>query len=148
MTIGGAIVERRKDQLLFYRESRNLTPLLLEPGEAAIWDGRLHIHNGTSLQVFVEPAGRRQIRDFEAFRGNPYGVLRRAALWSTPLVHVQTADGETTPLLPLVEAGEVPTGLEIRPACPAIEHFCPEWDLPIARWICGFDRYTAAKIQP
>ncbi len=148
LTIGGAVIERRQDTLLFYRESRNLSPLLLEPGESAIWDGRMHIHNGTHMQVFVEPAGRRHIREFEEARGEPYDVIRRAALWSTPLVHVQTGEGETTPLLPMVESAPVPAGLELRPACPAIEHFCPQWDLPLRSWIRRFDRHTAARIQP
>lgn len=148
MTIGGAVIERNKDSLILYRENRNLTPLLLEPDEAAIWDGRLHLYNGTGVQVFIEAAGRREIRDFESLNGKAYEVQRRSALWSTPLVHVQSGDDEAMPLLPLVDAGNIPTGLELRPACPAIEHFCPQFDLPIADWIRKLDRHTAARIQP
>ena len=146
--IGGAIVERKGDKLLFYRETRNLSSLLLDPDEAAIWDGRMHIYNGTALPVFIEAASRQQLLEFEAAREEPYPVMPRAALRSTPIVHIQTQNGETMPCLPLVESSKLPKGLEIRLASPAIEHFCPDFDAALRDWVRSLDQYPAASLQP
>lgn len=148
LTLGGAIVEVKEDCLVFYREARNQSSLLLEVGEAAIWDGRMHLYNGTSLPVFVEVASRNHIKEYEALRGVPYKVKPRAALRSTPVLHVQTLAGSTTPHLPLVEASKLPKGLEVRLASPAIEHFCPQFDEPISQWVRSLDQYPAASLQP
>lgn len=148
MTIGGACVEFKKDVVIFYRESRNQTSLMLDPGEAAIWDGRMHIYNGLANPVFIEVAGRQQLREFELLREAPYPVMPRAALRSTPMVHVQTKSGNTEPCLPLIESNSIPKGLEIRIASPAIEHFCPEFDAPLRLWVRSLDQYTAASLQP
>lgn len=148
LTIGGAVIECNRESVCFYRETRNLSSVLLEPGETAIWDGRMHVFNGTALPIFVEPADRSQIREFEENRGKKYDVPRRAALWSTPVVHVQTTNGGTAPCLPLVEGEKLPKGLEIRLASPAIEHFCPEQDEALCNWVQSMNRYTAASLQP
>jgi tRNA(Ile)-lysidine synthase len=148
LTIGGAVIECSRGTVCFYRETRNLSSVLLEPGETAIWDGRMHIFNGTALPIFVEPADRSQIREYEENRGEKYDVPRRAALWSTPVVHVQTANGGTAPCLPLVEGEKLPKGLDIRLASPAIEHFCPEQDEALCNWVQSMNRYTAASLQP
>ena len=148
LTIGGTVIDCSKGSVLFYREVRNLSSLLLEPGEAAIWDGRMHVFNGTALPIFIEPADRAQIREFEEERGQKYEVPRRAALWSTPVVHVQTNKGGTLPCLPLVEGKKLPKGLEIRLASPAIEHFCPDFDEALCNWVRSLDRFMAASLQP
>lgn len=148
MTLGGAIIEIKKDRLMIYREARNQSSLLLETGEAAIWDGRMHLFNGTAMPVFVEVANRKQIQEYEVRRGRPYKVKPRAALRSTPVLHVQTLSGNTTPHLPLVEASKLPKGLEVRIASPAIEHFCPQFDEPISAWVRSLDQYPAASLQP
>jgi hypothetical protein len=134
--------------LILYREARNQSSLLLEAGETAIWDGRMHIHNGASLPVFVEVATRKHIQEYEALRGRPYPVKPRAALRTTPVLHIQTLSGATTPHLPLVEASKLPNGLEVRIASPAIEHFCPDFDEPIRQWVRSLDQYPAASLQP
>ncbi len=148
LTLGGAIIEVKKGQLAFYREARNQSSLLLEVGEAAIWDGRMHLYNGSPLPVFVEVATRKHIHEYEALRGKPYPVKPRAALRATPVLHVQTLSGGTTPHLPLVEASKLPNGLEVRIASPAIEHFCPQFDEPISQWVRSLDQYPAASLQP
>lgn len=148
LTLGGATIEYKKGNLCFYREARNQSSLLLEPNEAAIWDGRMHLYNGTAMPVFIEVASRQQIRDFEASRDVPYRVKPRAALRSTPIVHIQMEKGGTTPCLPLVESTAIPKGLEIRLASPAIEHFCPEFDAPLREWVRSMDQYPAASLQP
>lgn len=148
VTLGGAIIELKDDALLFYREARNQSSLLLEPGEAAIWDGRMHLYNGTPMPVFVEVASRQQIKSFEEMRGEPFPVKPRNVLRSTPVLHFQTSKGGTTPCLPLIETTELPKGMEVRLASPAIEHFCPEFDAPVRDWVRSLDRYTAASLQP
>jgi tRNA(Ile)-lysidine synthase len=148
LTLGGAVIEATRAGVFFYREVRNLTSVLLEPGEAAIWDGRMHIYNGATFPVFIEPAGRSQIREYETARGEAYDVTRRAALWSTPVVHVQSDSGGSTPCLPLVESARPAKGLEIRLASPAIEHFCPQHDAALRNWVLLLDRHGAASLQP
>jgi tRNA(Ile)-lysidine synthase len=148
ITIGGAVVDVSAKRTVFYRETRNLGSLMLEPGETAIWDGRMHISNETSLPVFVEAASRSQIAEFETLRGAPYPVKPRQALRSTPVLHIQTLKGTNQPCLPLVEATKLPKGLEIRLASPAIEHFCPESDKALGDWVRALDQYPAASLQP
>lgn len=148
MTLGGACLELRKGKLAIYREARNQSALMLDAGETAIWDGRMHVYNGTALPVFIEIADRRQIREFEDLRGKPYQVKPRAALRSTPVLHVQNRGGESQPLLPLVESARLPRGLEVRMAAPAIEHFCPQFDEPLRAWLQTLDNFQAASLEP
>jgi tRNA(Ile)-lysidine synthase len=147
-TIGGAVIEVSGALMKFYREVRNLGSLMLEPGETAIWDGRMHVSNETAMAIFIEPASRQQIREFEAQRGTPWRVKPRQALWSTPIIHHQSQGGPSEPCLPLVDASPLMKGLEVRLACPAIEHFCPESDAPLCDWIRELDQYPAASLQP
>lgn len=147
-SVSGALVEFGRSGLLIYREVRNLSALILEPGEAAIWDGRLHVFNGSATPIFMEPASASQIRAFENLRGNRYRTPARAALFSTPILHVQTGVTGNPPCLPLVEAGGLPRGVETRIASPAIEHFSPDFDTPIREWLRKLDRHVAASIQP
>ncbi|MCB1422911.1 MAG: tRNA lysidine(34) synthetase TilS [Nitratireductor sp.] len=159
VTLGGAVIgcraqadkggkpERAASHLVFVRERRNLGSLLLEPGEAALWDGRLHISNGTTATIFIEPAGRQQIAEYEAARGGRYKVALRRALLSTPVVHTQETD-HALPRLPLVESGNLPRGLEVRLAPVAIEHFCPDTDVALKRWVRSLDSHASASLQP
>ena len=159
VTLGGAVIgcraqaekgakpRRSASHLVFMRERRNLGSLLLEPGEAALWDGRLHITNGTSATIFIEPAGRQQIAEYEAARGGRYKVSLRRALLSTPVVHTQETD-HALPRLPMVESGNLPRGLEVRLAPVAIEHFCPDTDIALKDWVRSLDSHASASLQP
>ncbi|MCO5133044.1 MAG: tRNA lysidine(34) synthetase TilS [Phyllobacteriaceae bacterium] len=159
VTLGGAVIgcraqaekgakpRRSASHLVFMRERRNLGSLLLEPGEAALWDGRLHITNGTSATIFIEPAGRQQIAEYEAARGGRYKVSLRRALFSTPVVHTQETD-HALPRLPMVESGNLPRGLEVRLAPVAIEHFCPDTDIALKDWVRSLDSHASASLQP
>ena len=159
VTLGGAVIgcrakaekgakpHRSASHLVFVRERRNLGSLLLEPGEAALWDGRLQITNGTTATIFIEPAGRQQIAEYEAARGGRYKVALRRALLSTPVVHTQETD-HALPRLPLVESGNLPRGLEVRLAPVAIEHFCPETDIALKDWVRSLDSHASASLQP
>ncbi|MFK7902484.1 MAG: tRNA lysidine(34) synthetase TilS [Nitratireductor sp.] len=153
-TVGGAVVEKTTKGLRFYRESRNFTSLILEPGESAIWDGRLHLYNETPSAVFVEAGKRVLLRELEQENEKKFDLKPRMALWSTPILHLQTDVSKQAPkgkksiCLPLIDPSNVPAGLDLRLASPAIEHFCSEYDAPIKDWIHSLDRYVSASISP
>lgn len=147
LTLGGAIIEGQQGRLRFMREKRNQQPMLLDPGESAIWDGRLHVSNETANSVFIEPLDRKLLARLEAERGRLFSVRPRRALWSTPVVHVQGEAGEQ-PFLPLVENRAVPKGLDLRIAVPAVEHFCGDFDLALLEWVGSLDSHVAASLQP
>ncbi len=147
-TLAGCVVERHGEILRVYRESRNLSTVLLEPGETAIWDGRLHVHNGSALPILIESGSVSQIRSFERLRERRYKVPLRSALYSTPIIHTQTLGERHPPHLPLVEAGALPKGIEVRMAAPALEHFSPSFDAALRGFVRSLNRYTAASLQP
>jgi hypothetical protein len=147
-TLAGCVVERNGEILRVYRESRNLSKVLLEPGETAIWDGRLHVHNGSALPILIESGSVSQIRSFERLRERRYKVPLRSALYSTPIIHTQTLGERHPPHLPLVETGALPKGIEVRMAAPALEHFSPSFDAALRGFVRSLNRYTAASLQP
>lgn len=154
VTIGGAVIEKTNSGFRFFRERRNLSSLVLDPDETAIWDGRLYIHNGTSKTVFIEAAKRELIVEIEAERGKKFAVQPRQALWSSPVFHLQKSEAQMSSrklesiCLPLIETTQLPNGLHLRLASPAIEHFCPDFDAPIRDWLLSLDRHISASIAP
>ena len=148
INIGGAVVERIGSQVRFYREMRNLSPLVVDSGDAAIWDGRLHLYNETASTVFVEAAKRSQILELEKLRGVPFEIKPRQALWSTPLIHCHVDKAGQSAIMPLIDPSGLPAGLHVRLASPAIEHFCPEFDEALRDWVISLDRFSAASIAP
>lgn len=154
ITIGGCVIEKIKSGFRFYREKRNLTSLVLDPGETAIWDGRLYIHNETSKTVFIEAVKRDLIKEIETRRGEKFKVEPRQALWSSPVFHLQKSETQMSSnkadsiCLPMIDATQLPNGLHVRLASPAIEHFCPDFDTPIRDWLLSLDRHVSASIAP
>ncbi|MBY5409288.1 tRNA lysidine(34) synthetase TilS [Rhizobium leguminosarum] len=53
MTVGRVVFDLRRDGLYLARESRGILPLVLQPGEAGVWDGRFGAVNrsGTTIEV-------------------------------------------------------------------------------------------------
>lgn len=154
VTIGGAVIERIKSGFRFYREKRNLSSLVLDPGETAIWDGRLYVHNETSKTVFIEAAKRDLVKEIEIERGEKFKVVPRQALWSSPVFHLQKSETHMSSsksdsiCLPLIDTTQLPNGLHVRLASPAVEHFCPDFDAPIRDWLLSLDRHVSASIAP
>lgn len=154
INIGGSIVELVGSSMRFTREVRNLSSIVFEPGEAGIWDGRMFVFNGTSSTIFVEPAKRAVIKQIEEANGTPFTVKPRQAMRSTPIIHIQTdastkvSEHRSGLCLPLIDASDLPAGLEIRLAMPAIEHFCPEFDAPLRDWVLSLDQFSAASLIP
>ncbi|MCW1408067.1 tRNA lysidine(34) synthetase TilS [Rhizobium sp. 1AS11] len=56
MTAGRVVFDLRRDGLYLARESRGILPLVLQPGEAGVWDGRYYARNGLSTSIVVEVA--------------------------------------------------------------------------------------------
>ncbi|SCW73110.1 tRNA(Ile)-lysidine synthase [Rhizobium mongolense subsp. loessense] len=53
MTASRAVLDLRRDGLYLARESRGILPLVVAPGEHAIWDGRFVIENSSSYDLTV-----------------------------------------------------------------------------------------------
>ncbi|MGO4135166.1 tRNA lysidine(34) synthetase TilS [Rhizobium brockwellii] len=56
MTAGRVVFDLRRDGLYLARESRGILPLVLQPGEVGVWDGRFYVRNGLPTSTVVEPA--------------------------------------------------------------------------------------------
>jgi len=56
MTAGGVVFDLRRDGLYLVRESRGILPLVLQPGEAGVWDGRFQARNSLATSIVVEAA--------------------------------------------------------------------------------------------
>ncbi|PDS75567.1 tRNA lysidine(34) synthetase TilS [Rhizobium sp. L43] len=56
MTAGRVVFDFRRDGLYLTRESRGMVPLVLQPGEAGVWDGRFYAWNGSTVSIEVEAA--------------------------------------------------------------------------------------------
>ncbi|ARM89834.1 tRNA(Ile)-lysidine synthase [Rhizobium sp. CIAT894] len=54
MTAGRVVFDLRRDGLYLTRESRGILPLVLQPGEAGVWDGRLKAVNRSGMTVEIE----------------------------------------------------------------------------------------------
>lgn len=54
MTAGGVVFDLRRDGLYLVRENRGILPLVLQPGEAGVWDGRFHARNGSTVPIEIE----------------------------------------------------------------------------------------------
>ncbi|EJB05664.1 tRNA(Ile)-lysidine synthetase [Rhizobium leguminosarum bv. trifolii WSM597] len=54
MTVGRVVFDLRRNGLYLTRESRGILPLVLQPGEAGVWDGRFEARNGSAIDVRIE----------------------------------------------------------------------------------------------
>ncbi|MBY5540163.1 tRNA lysidine(34) synthetase TilS [Rhizobium leguminosarum] len=54
MTAGRVVFDLRRDGLYLARESRGILPLVLQPGEAGVWDGRFGAVNRSGTTIGVE----------------------------------------------------------------------------------------------
>ncbi|CAN7541529.1 tRNA lysidine(34) synthetase TilS [Rhizobium leguminosarum] len=54
MTVGRVVFDLRRDGLYLARESRGILPLVLQPGEAGVWDGRFGAVNRSGTTIGVE----------------------------------------------------------------------------------------------
>lgn len=54
MTAGRVVFDLRRDGLYLARENRGILPLVLQPGEAGVWDGRFAVKNRSGRTVRIE----------------------------------------------------------------------------------------------
>ncbi|MGO7484090.1 tRNA lysidine(34) synthetase TilS [Rhizobium ruizarguesonis] len=54
MTVGRVVFDLRRDGLYLGRESRGILPLVLQPGEAGVWDGRFYARNGSAASIEIQ----------------------------------------------------------------------------------------------
>ena len=59
MAVGRVVFDLRRDGLYLARESRGILPLVLQPGEAGVWDGRFAARNGSGATIGIEAATAR-----------------------------------------------------------------------------------------
>jgi len=133
MTVGHAVVERRKDCFRLYREKRNIPAIIVGPGDRALWDGRLLIKNNSAMSYFCSVLSYEQIQEVEQERGRKLDVRPRAALGATPYL---CGDGDDL-TLPFVNGFEMPSKLDVSISVRAIEHFCPEFDFALFELLNG-----------
>lgn len=112
LTAGRVVFDRRRDGLHLYREDRGVAPLLLSPGDAAIWDGRYRLRNHTDRPVVVSARG-------EAAGGELRGAALRAS--------------RTAPWLEFEHGGVPGAGdVTVEPLIAPYARFLPRFDLPLA----------------
>ncbi|MBY5367940.1 tRNA lysidine(34) synthetase TilS [Rhizobium leguminosarum] len=54
MTVGRVVFDLRRDGLYLARESRGILPLVLQPGEAGVWDGRFYARNASAALIEIQ----------------------------------------------------------------------------------------------
>ena len=114
-TAGGVIFDLRRDALYLMRESRNIAPVSVLPGEKVNWDGRFEIENfgPTAVRVSAPGAGNATI-----FPANlPGGVVKRA----------QAAMPSIVP-----EGGDKAASVALLPRLAPFDRFLTRFDLTFA----------------
>ncbi|MGO7214517.1 tRNA lysidine(34) synthetase TilS [Rhizobium ruizarguesonis] len=54
MTVGRVVFDLRRDGLYLARESRGILSLVLQPGEAGVWDGRFYARNASAASIEIQ----------------------------------------------------------------------------------------------
>lgn len=144
MTAGRVVFDRRKSGLYLYREARDLPQVELQPGQAALWDGRFLVTNTGLDRIAVHAGGElgeRRARLIAA--GLPEPVARRAvksAIGFSPVAQAsyRSDAGVSLPPTPCVQTH---IGL--------YDTFLPCFDLMMANSIAtlfGRDNYPAPPV--
>lgn len=110
LTAGRVVFDRRRDGLHLYREDRGIVPLVLPPGQAAVWDGRYRLSNRAGRPVVVSAGGG---------MAGQAGVSLRASR-TAPCLKFE--DGS------MLGAGDV----LVEPVIAPYARFLPRFDLPLA----------------
>jgi tRNA(Ile)-lysidine synthase len=114
-TTGGVIFDLRSDALYLMRESRNIAPVSVLPGEKRNWDGRFDVENfgSTAVRISAPEAGNATI-----FPANlPGGVVKRAQAAMPSIV----ADGN-----------EKTASVALQPRLSPFDRFLTRFDLTFA----------------
>ncbi len=144
MTLAGSVVERDGSAIRFYRELRNIDSCFVDPGETVIWDGRMEVANGGRRRIHVGPLTRAGLVEIEQQRKGALSGRPRAALHSSAVIR----SSDMRAFLPMLEAEGQPPLVHTRLMARAIEHFCPETDLPLLEWLRGIEVARRACLTP
>ncbi len=127
ITAGNAILERHGEQLRVFREIRNLETISIMPGEEYIWDGRLQVSNLGKSVLSCGPLDAERIKQLEDMRGEKLDVKPRSAASASPVIY----GANEAYTLPFVDSASKIPSVDASMICPAIEHFCPEFDFSL-----------------
>lgn len=142
-TLGGAVIEKTDTGYRLYREMRNLESIDIDPGESAIWDGRLEIVNNGRDTVHVGPLSRAGLERLEQERELRIAARPRAALISTALLRA----GQKLSL-PMVERDKGDGPVATRMTSRAIELFCPQGEFPVLAWLHDLEAERRSCLLP
>jgi tRNA(Ile)-lysidine synthase len=144
MTLAGSVIERDGGAIRFYRELRNIDSCFVDPGETVIWDGRMEVANRGRRRVHVGPLTRAGLVEIEQQRKSALPGRPRASLHSSAVIR----SSDMRAFLPMLEAEGQPPLVHTRLMARAIEHFCPETDLPLLEWLRGIEVARRACLTP
>lgn len=130
-TLGNCVIEKNNGALKFYREKRNLPSLVVGPGDHVVWDGRFAVENNSASSYFCGPLSFDQLQALEQTRGRKFDIKPRAVLGGTPYL---CGDGDDI-ILPFVKGFEMPAKVHLSLMVRSIEHFCPEYDFSLLKFI-------------
>lgn len=82
-TFSRCILQRKKDNVLIFREMRSVPQITIQPQQCAIWDGRYRIGNQTSRPVGVKACG---VDGLHVLRQSEQSISHRAAALSAPVL--------------------------------------------------------------
>jgi len=126
-TLGGAVIEAKKDAIYFYRENRNITSLTVKPGEAMIWDNRFLIENFGKEYCICKPYSAVGVNAGLSKKTAEIKIKPRSALATSLCLKI----GNNAHNLPHVEGFSKFKNISIKPVYQSIEHFCPEYDFAL-----------------
>ncbi|MCR6501265.1 tRNA lysidine(34) synthetase TilS [Shinella sp. CPCC 101442] len=69
LTAGRVVFDRRREGLFLYRECRGIERLVVSAGEAAVWDGRYRVSNGSRGSIVIGAVGNDGHTDGQGLRG-------------------------------------------------------------------------------
>lgn len=140
-TMGGAVVQKQKDVLFFFRENRNIQSCVVKAGEVTLWDNRFLVENTQSTDCFCCAVAN--IEHDELLQSSLFGLkLKPAAALETSLC-LQTKDGSLN--LPFVDGFSQSEDIAVTPVYRAIEHFCSEYDFALLDFIERFKHEEALE---
>ncbi|MBP1885270.1 tRNA lysidine(34) synthetase TilS [Sinorhizobium mexicanum] len=138
MTAGGVVYDRRPNGLYLYREARNLSVLVIDPGETSVWDGRFNVTNDGQDPVVVTTSQKDGQWNQILIDGDlPRGVAKRATR-AAPHIGPARAD----------MAGSIRAKVECRIAL--YDTFLPGFDRTMADAVAmlfGRERYPAPPVH-
>ncbi|TLX10165.1 tRNA lysidine(34) synthetase TilS [Rhizobium sp. MHM7A] len=133
MTLGRVVFDLRRDGLYLSRESRGIVPLVLQPGETGVWDGRFQARNGSTAPVAIEAAATHSA-SLKSLGSSPrtgtgehhFGHLPKAA-WKRAIASAPVLSVAGAPLFQ-----ELASGIDLTPYFAPFDRFLTRFDFIFA----------------